>query len=474
MNKKSMVIIICLIIASLAIVFYVYNSGNNITGKALVEDDERVTDCVDSDGSNYLTKGSVTYNLEGESITKYDVCSTKLDEIEETETSQYLMERKCTSQYYFVESKSCNAGDCPGCVCYDGACVEVVNGDGKCMYGETCETTPEDCGTCPSCGNGKVEGSEECDDGNTVTETACAYGDDGNTVTETACAYGEESCTLCSATCTNVTGTITSYCGDDECDEANENHGNCPEDCNETCNNTICDEWENCLTCPKDCACEDGKICQLNGSCAEDPNPLSWKNTTKITNTQFKLGYTTNISKNERIQVKIGTSNHHIGIINITLDKVTIRVESTPQLATLSIGEEEKFDTNSDEYYDISVKLNSITGDKAEITIKSISEEINPGETGNGNGNGGNENEGEEECDYYHLELCNDESSCIDANGYWYDSTCNENSQNEFYEEESDKLKPWIILIIITIVTAIFVIIIFLLTYKNMKKKQQT
>ena len=36
-------------------------------------------------------------------------------------------------------------------------------GDGTCDPGETCESCPEDCGPCPFCGDGVVNGSEECD-----------------------------------------------------------------------------------------------------------------------------------------------------------------------------------------------------------------------------------------------------------------------------------------------------------------------
>lgn len=48
------------------------------------------------------------------------------------------------------------------------------------------------------CGNNSIESGEQCDDGNTVTET---------------CSYGEESCQVCNATCQTVAG-VTEYCGD--------------------------------------------------------------------------------------------------------------------------------------------------------------------------------------------------------------------------------------------------------------------
>jgi cysteine-rich repeat protein len=111
-------------------------------------------------------------------------------------------------------------------------------------------------GSIHCCGNEQVEGDEQCDDGNTTTET-CPYGqtectvcdatcqsvpgvtsycgndlkedpeacDDGNTSTET-CPYGQTECTVCDTTCQSVPG-VTSYCGNDlkegteTCDDGN-------------------------------------------------------------------------------------------------------------------------------------------------------------------------------------------------------------------------------------------------------------
>ena len=51
-------------------------------------------------------------------------------------------------------------------------------------------------------------------------------------------------------------------------------------------------------------------------------------------------------------------------------------MSSTPQTATLAVGDIRKFDVNEDEYYDIVVTLNSILSGKADITVQLISELI--------------------------------------------------------------------------------------------------
>lgn len=74
----------------------------------------------------------------------------------------------------------------------------------------------------PVCGDGMLQGTEGCDDGNLVTE---------------ACTYGQTSCTVCDANCNSVAGAVT-FCGDgavngtEECDDSNTNNDdNCNNDC---------------------------------------------------------------------------------------------------------------------------------------------------------------------------------------------------------------------------------------------------
>ena len=68
---------------------------------------------------------------------------------------------------------------------------------------------------------------------------------------------------------------------------------------------------------------------------------------------------------------------HSLLITAIKDNKVTIKLSSVPQYATLAAGEEKKFDLNADNVNDILVKINSIlSSTKAEISIRAISEAI--------------------------------------------------------------------------------------------------
>ncbi len=97
-----------------------------------------------------------------------------------------------------------------------------------------------------------------------------------------------------------------------------------------------------------------------------------------ISNEQFDEGFTKEFVAKSRVRVIIESTYHYVGVISLTDTTATINVSSTPQQATLSIGDLRKFEVTNDSYYDLSVALNSMnaTTDKANITIKSISEEV--------------------------------------------------------------------------------------------------
>jgi len=98
--------------------------------------------------------------------------------------------------------------------------------------------------------------------------------------------------------------------------------------------------------------------------------------TYNINEESLNQGYTKALAKSERIKFNIGKDNHQLSVKSLTESTVTIEVSSTPQEATLSVGDERKFDIDDNGYYDLYVKLNKIESNKADITIKSISEKV--------------------------------------------------------------------------------------------------
>jgi len=78
----------------------------------------------------------------------------------------------------------------------------------------------------------------------------------------------------------------------------------------------------------------------------------------------------------QRVTLKIGGEQHTVGIVGLTGNTATINVSSTSRQKTLSIGEEWKVDVNSGGFYNLLVKLNSISSNKANISMQAINEQI--------------------------------------------------------------------------------------------------
>jgi len=84
--------------------------------------------------------------------------------------------------------------------------------------------------------------------------------------------------------------------------------------------------------------------------------------------------YTKELRLNLGMRVKVENRSHYVGVVGITNTTATINVSSTPQQAIFNAGDEKKFDVNSDNYYDIYVRLNNIINLRANVTIKLIHE----------------------------------------------------------------------------------------------------
>jgi len=96
-----------------------------------------------------------------------------------------------------------------------------------------------------------------------------------------------------------------------------------------------------------------------------------------LNNTQLAENYSQIVPKNVELKFEVANSSHSVKIANVTNTSINIIVASTPQQATLLIGEEKKFEVNGDNYRDLKIKLNSInTTGYANLTIKEIHELI--------------------------------------------------------------------------------------------------
>ncbi|MDP1728984.1 MAG: hypothetical protein Q8L27_02150, partial [archaeon] len=149
-------------------------------------------------------------------------------------------------------------------------------------------------------------------------------------------------------------------------------------------------------------SCSDASTGGTGGSSGSSGSgTTTWTQTYVVDNTLFSGGetYTRALSANNRIKFTAGKAEHTVGVLEVGTTSAKIQVASTPQEATINVGETKKFDVTGDSYYDVQVTLNSITAGKADLSIKSINEAVPAGaETATGGEEGtttGDETAGE-------------------------------------------------------------------------------
>jgi len=106
--------------------------------------------------------------------------------------------------------------------------------------------------------------------------------------------------------------------------------------------------------------------------------------TFRPTEEELKNGYTKFLYRNWKISFKVENVSHIFKVENVNATNSKISISSETQEATLSVGEEKKFDLSGDDSYDLQVKLNSIDSSKANFTLQTIHElpESENGENG--------------------------------------------------------------------------------------------
>lgn len=123
-------------------------------------------------------------------------------------------------------------------------------------------------------------------------------------------------------------------------------------------------------------------VLDVGGTTTSGGTSSFWTSTHSVTEEQFAEGFTRQRKEGERFKLTINNENHYVGVKIISGDTVTIEVSSDPQEANLAVGDSKKFDIDDDGYYDILVTLNEIVDGSADLTVKSISEEITEEEGG--------------------------------------------------------------------------------------------
>jgi hypothetical protein len=122
-------------------------------------------------------------------------------------------------------------------------------------------------------------------------------------------------------------------------------------------------------------------------SSSSSTTPFAYTNTISQTSQDFSEMKTIQTSSfsggglaaKEKVTFKLGSQEHYVGVRTLTASSATVEVASTPTQVSLTVGQESKRDLDNDGFYDISIKLNSITNGKADLTISYLHETVPAG-----------------------------------------------------------------------------------------------
>jgi len=102
-------------------------------------------------------------------------------------------------------------------------------------------------------------------------------------------------------------------------------------------------------------------------------------NVYEVTSVEVTAGYTRSLKKNDKVNFSIFDfegGRHLLSVNSVEVDYVNLTIASEPVNFVLGVGQSVKLNLTSVVYYDLFVKLNTIVGGVAELTIQLINEPI--------------------------------------------------------------------------------------------------
>ncbi|MDP2925806.1 MAG: S8 family serine peptidase [Nanoarchaeota archaeon] len=144
-------------------------------------------------------------------------------------------------------------------------------------------------------------------------------------------------------------------------------------------NSTSCDRANNCIINTSSFTTS-ATTTNPSSSGGGGGSPASSRKTYSISYEQFEKGYTESLSENDKIKfIEKDKTEHYIIINKIEKYKVNLTIKSNLINIVMDLGQSIKLNISSLEYYGLYIKVESISGNKTNITIKKINEKIIPG-----------------------------------------------------------------------------------------------
>ena len=82
------------------------------------------------------------------------------------------------------------------------------------------------------------------------------------------------------------------------------------------------------------------------------------------------------LGKGDRVSFHLGSNKHSLEVLNVGRNSSEIILRSDPLNVNFSVGEQRKFNLSSSDYYDLFVRLNDVKNNRANFSLKRISEKI--------------------------------------------------------------------------------------------------
>ena len=174
-----------------------------------------------------------------------------------------------------------------------------------------------------------------------------------------------------------------------------------------------------------------------------------WFATYVVNDENFEAGYFKSLANRERLKVTVEDEIHYVGVVNFTSTTATINVSSETQQKVFNIGETQKFEVTDDDYYDIEVKLTSISDRDVNISVTLIHEQIVVEDEGNVDE--GNVVQEEDQPIQDNLNLPTDSSIIEESDTTTVTSTSTSTSKEETTNKKMNSMNILIILVFVLI-----------------------
>jgi hypothetical protein len=124
-------------------------------------------------------------------------------------------------------------------------------------------------------------------------------------------------------------------------------------------------------------------LMSLPGSLGSDitgyATDYSWETTYTVDESSLTLGYGADLANNERMKLIFDEDGYYvtyIGIVDLQSDYMNLDVSNDSQLYNMEVGQELKLNVTNKDYFDLYIKINPITGERANLFVKKIHESI--------------------------------------------------------------------------------------------------